>query len=222
MRVQNLHKWNLAPQEAMALQIELASQLIDEPLDLANIKTIAGVDVSVKNEVSQAAVVVTTYPDMQPVEIVRAQRPTTYPYIPGLLTFREGEVLVDAFEKLENIPDVFVFDGMGRIHPRKMGIAAHMGLWLDKPTVGCGKTHLLGSYEAPGETRGSYSELRYKKEILGVVLRTRDKVKPIYISPGNRATLDTAIQLIMGVTPKYRLPQPIRLAHGAAGEYEDQ
>jgi deoxyribonuclease V len=221
MKVQHLHKWNLAPQEAMALQLELASLLIDEPLDLQNIKTIAGVDVSVKNEVSQAAVVVTTYPDMQPVEMVQAQRPTSYPYIPGLLTFREGEVLVDAFEKLEHVPDVFVFDGMGRIHPRKMGIAAHMGLWLDKPTVGCGKTHLLGTYEPPAETRGSYSELRYKKEILGVVLRTRDKVKPVYISAGNRATLDTAIQLILAVTTKYRLPQPIRLAHGAAGLYEE-
>lgn len=222
MKVKHLHEWDLDPQSAMELQKTLASQLIDEPLDLANIKTIAGVDVSVKNEVSQAAVVVATYPDMQVLEIVRAQRPTTFPYIPGLLTFREGQVLVEAFEKLQIEPDVFVFDGMGRIHPRKMGIAAHLGLWLDKPTVGCGKTHLLGTYEEPAETRGSYNPLNYKKETLGVVLRTRDKVKPVYISPGNRATLDTAIQLIMAVTPKYRLPQPVRLAHGAAGQYEEQ
>jgi deoxyribonuclease V len=220
MKVQHLHEWNVSPDEAKAIQLELAKNLIDEPIDIANIKTIAGVDVSVKNDISQAAVVVTTYPDMQAIELVRAQRPTSFPYIPGLLTFREGEVLVDAFEKLNIIPDVFVFDGMGRIHPRKLGIAAHMGLWLDKPTIGCGKTHLLGNYDAPAETRGSYSELRYKKELLGVVLRTRDKVKPVYISHGNRATLETAIQVIMAVTTKYRLPQPIRLAHNAAGQYE--
>jgi deoxyribonuclease V len=158
---------------------------------------------------------------MEVLEIVRAQRPTTFPYIPGLLTFREGQVLVEAFEKLQLEPDVFVFDGMGRIHPRKMGIAAHMGLWLDRPTIGCGKTHLLGKYDEPGETRGSYSQLSYKKEILGVVLRTRDKVKPVYISPGNHANLETAIPLILSVTSKYRLPDPIRLAHGAAGQYEN-
>src|SRR5687768_4395102 len=113
MKVQHLHEWNLDPQSAINLQTALASKLVDEPLDLANIKLIAGVDVSVKNEISQAAVVVASYPDMKVLEIVRAQRPTTFPYIPGLLTFREGQVLVDAFEKLQLEPDVFVFDGMG-------------------------------------------------------------------------------------------------------------
>jgi deoxyribonuclease V len=221
MKVQHLHEWNLDPQSAIELQKNLASKLVDEPIDISKVKLIAGVDVSVKNEISQAAVVVTSYPDMKVLEIVRAKRPTTYPYIPGLLTFREGQVLVEAFEKLQMEPDVFVFDGMGRIHPRKMGIAAHMGLWLDRPTIGCGKTHLLGRYDEPGQERGSYSQLTYKKEILGVVLRTRDKVKPVYISPGNHANLETAIQLILSVTSKYRLPDPIRLAHGAAGQYEN-
>lgn len=179
----------------------------------------AGVDVSVKNNVSQAAVVVATYPELDPVETVRTQQPTQYPYIPGLLTFREGPVLEEAFAKLQHNPDAFVFDGMGRIHPRKMGIAAHMGLWLDKPTIGCGKTHFVGEYDEPGEQKGDYSALMYKGEQLGVVLRTRTKVKPVYISPGHRADLASAIQLTLAVTPKYRLPRLIRLAHHAAGQF---
>lgn len=221
MQIHHLHNWHLPPPEAIALQTELASQLrADEPLNLRQIQYVAGVDVSVKNDVSQAAVVVVRYPDLEPVETVRAQRPTSYPYVPGLLTFREGPVLEEAFEKLQLVPDVFIFDGMGQIHPRKMGIAAHLGLWLDKPTIGCGKTHLLGNYDAPGPEKGDYSPLTYKGEQLGVVLRTRTNVKPVYISVGHRATLQTAIDLVMDCTPKYRLPRPIRLAHRAAGQYD--
>jgi deoxyribonuclease V len=222
MKVQHLHAWNLTPSEAVAIQKELATRLIDDtPIDLTTVRHIAGVDVSVKNDVSQAAVVVLTYPEMELVETIRTQQPTVFPYIPGLLTFREGAVLVDAFEKLVIEPDVFVFDGMGQIHPRRMGIAAHLGLWLDKPTIGCGKTHFIGDYAEPGLQRGDYSVLTYKGEALGVVLRTRPKVKPVYISVGHRADIDSAIQLIMSVTPKYRLPQPIRLAHNTAGNYEE-
>jgi deoxyribonuclease V len=220
MKIKHLHDWDLEPKEAIALQKQLAVQLIDNtPLDIAAIQTIAGVDVSVKNGISQAAVVVCNYPNLEPIEIVRAQQPTNYPYIPGLLTFREGSVLVSAFQKLEHEPDVFVFDGMGQIHPRKIGIAAHMGLWLDKPTIGCGKTHFIGEYAEPDSEKGAYSNLIYYGEQLGVVLRTRANVKPVYISVGHRTDLQSAIQLILSVSPKYRLPQPIRLAHNAAGEF---
>lgn len=219
MNLQNLHNWDISPGEAIALQERLATQLIDdEPLDLRQIHRVAGVDVSVKNKVSQAAVVVLSYPDLQPLETVRAQRPTHYPYIPGLLTMREGPVLLDAFEKLQHAPDVFIFDGMGRIHPRKMGLAAHMGLWLDAPTIGCGKKHLVGDYAPPAEEKGAYSPLWYRREQLGVVLRTRSRVKPVYISVGHRAELTSAIELVLACSPKYRLPVPIRLAHQAAGE----
>ena len=221
MKINHLHDWTLEPKAAIALQKELAPEVItNTALELSSLKLIAGVDVSVKNNISQAAVVVMTYPELEPVEIVRAQQPTAYPYIPGLLTFREGAVLVDAFKKLTIEPDVFVFDGMGQIHPRKMGIASHLGLWLDKPTIGCGKTHFIGDYDEPGNNKGDYSVLIYKGDPLGVVLRTRTKVKPVYISVGHRADIDSAVKLIMSVTPKYRLPTPIRLAHGAAGEYE--
>ena len=160
-----------------------------------------------------------TYPELEPIEIVRAQQPTAYPYIPGLLTFREGPVLEEAFVKLEHEPDVFVFDGMGQIHPRKIGIASHMGLWLDKPTIGCGKTHFIGNYEQPGNKKGDYNDIIYKGGRIGVVLRTRKNVKPVYISVGHRADLATSIELTLAVTPKYRLPRPIRLAHNAAGEF---
>lgn len=220
MKINHLHNWDLSPKDAITLQNDLASQLIsDTPIDLKNVKMIAGVDVSVKNNVSQAAVVIMTYPELEIIETVRAKLPTTYPYIPGLLTFREGPVLEEAFIKLENDPDVFIFDGMGQIHPRKIGIAAHMGLWLDKPTIGCGKTHFIGDYDEPAIEQGSYSKLTYKGDQLGVVLRTRAKVKPVYISVGHRADIDSAVQMILACTPKYRLPRPIRQAHIAAGEY---
>jgi len=221
MQIQHLHEWDLSPQEAIALQKNLADQLLDDtPLDLAAIRSVAGVDVSVKNDVSQAAVVVASYPELEPIEVVRAQLPISYPYIPGLLTFREGPVLEAAFLKLKHVPDVFIFDGMGQIHPRRMGIAAHMGLWLQRPTIGCGKTHFLGEYKPPATEKGSISELLYKGRQLGVVLRTRTNVKPVYISVGHLANLETAVQFIMSVTPKYRLPEPIRMAHNAAGEFE--
>ncbi len=219
MHINPLHDWNLAPQAAIALQKDLASQLIDTPLDLAAIRQVAGVDVSVKNNVSQAAVVVLTYPDLQLVETVRATLPTTYPYIPGLLTFREGEVLVEAFKQLQHEPDVFIFDGMGRIHPRRMGIAAHLGLWLDKPTIGCGKTHFIGTYAEPNAAAGSYSPLMDGDEQIGVVLRTRTGIKPIYISAGHRMDLSSAVALALACTTQYRLPQPIRQAHNAAGQF---
>lgn len=220
MKLNHLHDWDLSPKDAIALQNKLASQIINNtPIDLANVKTIAGVDVSVKNNVSQSAVVVMTYPKLEIIETVRAKLPTSFPYIPGLLTFREGHVLEEAFLQLKNVPDVFIFDGMGQIHPRKIGIASHMGLWLDKPTIGCGKTHFIGDYGEPAIEKGSYSKLTYKGKQLGVVLRTRNKVKPVYISVGHRADIDSAVELILACTPKYRLPRPIRQAHIAAGEY---
>jgi len=219
-----LHSWNLSPDEAKALQTQLAGLLRDKPLDLAAVRTVAGVDVSVKEVhgqvISQAAIVVATFPDLEIIETVRAQRPTDYPYIPGLLTFREGPVLLQAWAQLKTDPDVLIFDGMGRIHPRLMGIAAHMGLWLQRPTIGCGKTHFLGEYDTPGLEQGASSVLTVFGQPRGVVLRTRKKVKPVYISPGHLMDMAGAVALTMACTTKYRLPQPIRYAHIAAGQYE--
>ncbi len=218
--MQHLHDWNVKPDEAIALQKRLAGQVIsNQPIALDKVKLIAGVDVSVKENVSQAAVVILTYPDLQLIETVHAKRPTPFPYIPGLLSFREGPVLEEAFGKLQHEPDVFVFDGMGIIHPRRIGIASHMGLWLQKPTIGCGKTYFIGQYTEPALEKGSWSELRDKGELIGAVLRTRTGVKPVFISAGHLADLPTALELVMRCTLKYRLPEPIRYAHNAAGQF---
>ena len=158
MRVRHRHSWALTPKEAVALQKELRAEVVtDRPLDLAKVRLVAGVDVSVKDGVSQAAVVVVAFPELRPVETVRASRPTPFPYVPGLLSFREGPVLEEAFERLAAEPDVFVFDGSGYAHPRRIGIACHMGLWLDRPTIGCAKTRLTGRHEAVPPGKGGWA-----------------------------------------------------------------
>ncbi len=220
MRIHQRHTWNLTPAQAIALQKQLAAEIVsNHPIDLDSLRLVAGVDVSVKQDISQAAVVVMTFPDLQPVETVLASQPTPFPYIPGLLSFREGPVLVDAFAKLEQTPDAFIFDGMGIAHPRRLGIAAQMGLWLEKPTVGCGKSLLVGKYREPGNERGASSDLIDRGEMIGKVLRTRAGVKPVYISPGHLADLDSAVTLVMRCTTRYRLPEPIRFAHNSAGRF---
>ena len=217
MDINILHEWNMPPREAVMLQKSLATRVVyNRPIDLSTVQTVAGVDVSVKDDLSRAAVVVMTFPDLEVIETRRAEMPTPFPYIPGLLSFREGPVLVQVFRQLETVPDVFLFDGMGRIHPRRLGIASHMGLWLNAPAVGCGKSHLIGEYAQPGHQKGEYTLLTHNRELLGVVLRTRTNVRPVYISPGHLIDLESAIELTLRCTPSYRLPEPIRQAHKAA------
>jgi deoxyribonuclease V len=225
MNVPHKHDWNITPEQAITLQRQLVSEVIyNQPIDLNTVRLVAGVDVSVKpdasgKDMSQAAIAVLSFPDLKPVETALAQVPTPFPYIPGLLSFREGPVLEAAFKSLQHEPDVFIFDGMGRAHPRRIGIATHMGLWLQKPTIGCGKTLLTGHSREPLDERGVYSDLVDRGEVIGVVLRTRPGVKPVYISVGHLADLATAIELVMRCTTKYRLPEPIRAAHNAAGQF---
>jgi deoxyribonuclease V len=220
MHLHHRHPWNVTPSQAIALQNELSAEVVsDRPIDLDAVGLVAGVDVSVKNEQSQAAVVVVTYPGFLPVETVLARRPTPFPYIPGLLSFREGPVLEEAFEKLKAEPDVFLFDGMGIAHPRRIGIASHMGLWLQRPTIGCGKTLLCGRYGALPEEKGAAAPLIDRKETIGVALRTRAAKNPMFISPGHLADIPTAAEFVLLCSPKYRLPEPIRLAHNAAGQF---
>jgi len=213
-----LHNWQVTPKEAIAIQNELTPKLRDEPHDLAQIKTVAGIDVSVKDGISTGAVVILDFHTLEVLEAVHHARPTDFPYVPGLLTFREGAVLLDTFAKLTIEPDVLIFDGMGRIHPRRMGIASHLGIWLNKPSLGVGKTHFIGTYNEPAKEKGASSPLMYKGDQLGVVLRTRTNVKPVYISAGHRMTLENAVDIVMKVTPKYRQPEPIRQAHNYAGQ----
>ncbi len=213
----DLHDWDISPKAAVSLQRELAPRLCDsEPLDLRLINTVAGVDVSVKGGLSQAAVVVMRFPSLDIIETVHAQTETRFPYIPGLLAFREGPVALQALRQLQCQPDVYLFDGMGRIHPRRLGIAAHLGLWLGRPTIGCGKSYLIGEYVQPEDVKGAISPLVHRGETLGVVLRTRVGVKPVYVSVGHLADIDSAVELTLRCTPRYRLPEPIRAAHRAA------
>ena len=218
MHYDRLHNWDLKPKAAIALQKQLADQLVSNvPIELDTIHTVAGVDVCVKQGRTCACIVVLTFPDLDIKETVTTELATTYPYIPGLLTFREGPALELAFGQMKSEPDVLIFDGMGQLHPRRMGIAAHLGLWLGRPTIGCGKRHLIGEYDQPGMEKGSACNVRVDGDVRGVILRTRANVKPVYVSVGHLADLESAVQLILACTPKYRLPRPIRQAHlGAA------
>jgi len=211
------HRWDLTPTEAIALQKELAPQIdTSTPLPLDDLRLVGGIDVSVKENVSRAAIVVLTYPALEVIERVNASIPTPFPYIPGLLSFREGAVIIDALRQLKHAPDVFIVDGQGIAHPRHIGIASHIGLWIDVPTVGCGKTRLTGTHEPVPPEKGAWSPLMHRGEVIGAALRTRDNVAPVYISVGHRATLDTARELVMRCLTRYRLPEPIRAAHNAA------
>lgn len=214
------HRWDLDPKEAVALQRELAEQVdVQTPLNLDDIRLVAGVDVSVKENVSRAAIVLLTYPGFERIEAVTARIPTPFPYISGLLSFREGEVVLAAAEKLSQKPDVYIFDGAGYAHPRRIGIASHIGLWWDAPTIGCAKKRLVGTHGELRAEKGSYELLWDKNEAIGTIIRTRTNVKPVYISPGHRATIDTARELILRCTTRYRLPEPIRAAHNTAGDF---
>ncbi|AMB45584.1 deoxyribonuclease V [Methylobacterium sp. AMS5] len=220
MELHPRHAWDLTPAEAVALQRRLRSEIVaDRAIDLGAVRLVAGVDVSVKNERSRAAVVVVTFPGFLLVETAFAERPTPFPYIPGLLSFREGPVLEEAFGRLRAEPDVFLFDGMGIAHPRRIGIASHMGLWLERPTIGVGKTRLVGTNAALPEEKGAHVPLIDRGETIGAVVRTRNATLPLFISPGHRADIPSAVELVLACSPKYRLPEPIRLAHKAAGDF---
>jgi len=199
----------------MALQHELRAELIRSPLCPRNPKLIAGADVSYGRGSNRlfAAVVVLRLPDLELVEEQCVSRPAGYPYVPGLLTFREAPPLLAAFARLKSRPDAAVFDGQGRAHPREMGLAAHIGLWLDLPTIGCAKSRLVGEAEEPGPEPGDFSDLRFKGRVVGAVLRTRRNVKPLYVSPGHKANLPDSIRLVLKCGAGYRLPEPTRRAH---------
>lgn len=199
--------------EARAVQEELRARLriVD---DFGLLQIIAGVDVGydpAKN-LAHASVVTMSPEDLQPIEQVQAYTPVVFPYIPGLLAFREIPVILAALANLKTVPDLLMVDGMGIAHPRRMGIAAHLGVLLDMPSIGVGKSRLTGRFEMPGTTKGSQSPLMAGKEQIGVVLRSRDNVSPLFISPGHRVGMQTAVNLTLKCLTKYRLPEPTRVA----------
>jgi deoxyribonuclease V len=219
MRIERRHEWDLDIDEAMRLQERLRREVeVSTPLALDAIRLIAGSDVVIKDEGAHAVVVVATFPELTPVETVRGHAPARLPNIPAMTSFREGPALMAAFEKLEHEPDVFLFDGAGIAHPQRFGTACHLGLFLDKPTVGCGKTRLCGRFDLLPEDKGAMAPLVDGGETIGMAVRTRTRMNPMFISPGHRADLDSAVALVMRTTEKYRLPEPIRLAHKAGAE----
>ncbi|SJN12935.1 Endonuclease V [Halomonas citrativorans] len=213
-----LHEWNLAPKEAIALQKELATRLESDDR-IAPVTHIAGMDIGFEDngDTTRAAVVVLkwdpqTAPDLTLVEQVVHREPTRMPYIPGLLSFREIPAALGAFERLNILPELIMVDGQGIAHPRRLGIAAHLGLWLDLPTIGVAKSRLYGKHDEVGETRGDWVPLRAGSETIGAVLRSRDKVKPVFVSPGHRISLETSLDWVMRCLGRTKLPEPTRLA----------
>jgi deoxyribonuclease V len=211
------HRWDVSPREATVIQSRLRSRLKLRS-DLSHVSRIAGVDVSYSTAgcVAYAAVVVMTWPKLDIVEVAQASRPISFPYVPGLLTFREGPAVLEAWGRRTCDPDLVYFDGQGIAHPRRMGIAAHLGLLLDVPSIGCAKTSLIRVDVSVGGQKGERASLIHGGVRLGVVLRTRSGVRPLYVSPGHRMDCDTATAWTLAACVRYRVPEPLRAAHHAA------
>ncbi|MCI0554406.1 MAG: deoxyribonuclease V [Anaerolineae bacterium] len=213
----NLHPWDLWPEEAARIQADLRKRLILN-WDKRSVSIIGGVDVSIQPESARAAIVVLRYPDLILFEAVIADASLVFPYIPGLLAFREGPAVLAVWEKLQNKPDMLMFDGQGIAHPRGIGIASQMGLWLERPTIGVAKSRLYGRHEEVGPKRGDRADLRDNSgNIIGTVLRTRENTNPLYISPGHLIDVQHATEFVLACCTGYRLPEPTRWAHKVAG-----
>ena len=218
MRLALEHPWHLSPRDAAALQRELAGRVETGDRLPGTIHSVAGVDVGFEEDgrITRAAVAVLGFPGLEPRQSAIARLPTEFPYVPGLLSFRELPAVLAALRQLAELPEVILCDGQGRAHPRRFGIACHLGVLLDRPTVGVAKSRLIGRYDEPGPQRGDWAPLRDGEEVIGAVLRTRPGVQPLYVSGGHRVSLATAIALTLACTGRYRLPETTRAAHKLA------
>jgi deoxyribonuclease V len=215
MDFSELHGWDLTPREAIELQRKLAGRVVLEDCLPRAPELVAGVDVSYRRHGALffAAVVVLHLPDLEPVAEVSAAGRVSFPYIPGLLSFRELPVLLEAFRHLPFSPDLVMVDGQGIAHPRRLGLASHLGLWLDLPTIGCAKSRLCGDHLPAGDRRGQQTPLWDRGERIGAVVTTRDRVKPLFVSPGHKIDAERAVALVLACGGRYRLPEPTRQAH---------
>ncbi|MGH2497785.1 MAG: deoxyribonuclease V [Ktedonobacteraceae bacterium] len=215
MTQEPLHEWNLTPTQAIALQKELAQRIIREDR-FGEVHTIAGVDMAIneQNGMARAAVVLLSFSELEILEKHVYEEPIRMPYIPGLLSFREIPCISGAFAQLKQQPDLVMVDGQGIAHPRHLGIAAHLGLWLDLPTIGCAKSILRGNYDEAqlSEEAGAWLPLKYRGETIGAAVRTRTRVKPMIISLGHRISLESSIHYVLQCARGYRLPEPTRQA----------
>lgn len=212
--VLNLHEWSLSPLEARQLQEKLRKRVVLRS-PRKKPKFVAGLDCSLdkRRGLIFAAAVVFSFPELEWVETAAAQLPLTFPYVPGLLSFREIPVCLEAVRQVQTPVDLWLIDGQGIAHPRRLGLASHLGLFLDTPTIGCAKSRLIGTFDIPGLHKGDVSWLYDKDEKIGTVLRTRDHVKPLFISPGHQCSFKNAVDYTLACTTKYRLPEPTRIAH---------
>lgn len=217
MQIPPRHDWSLSPSEAIALQESLRTEIVTTDC-LGTVRWVAGIDVGFEDggETTRAAIAVLSFPGLQLHEQAIARRPTEFPYVPGLLSFREIPAVIQALERVQTVPDLLLCDGQGTAHPRRFGIACHLGLLTQLPAIGVGKSRLVGAYQEPSQQRGDWQPLLHQGDRIGAVLRTRPNTKPLFISPGHRISLETAIAYVMHCTPKYRLPETTRFAHKLA------
>ena len=221
MSLLNLHSWNVNASQAVTIQTDLRARLVLS-WDGREVETIGGVDVGLENKRARASIVVLRYPGLTPVEEVTAEVAVTFLYIPGLLAFREGPAVLAAWNQLKRKPDILMFDAQGIAHPRGIGLASHMGLWLERPSIGIAKSRLYGCHTDPGPKRGDRAELwdeHDPESIIGMVLRTRTDVNPVYVSIGHLIDLPHSVEFALKCCTRFRLPEPTRWAHKvAAGE----
>lgn len=217
MKSKITHEWDVTPQEAIAIQENLRRQIVSEDR-FTEVQHIAGVDVGFEGngKITRAAVVLLDYPELDLREQSIARRPTTFPYVPGLLSFREVPAILDALEEIRGTIDLLVCDGHGFAHPRRFGLACHLGLLANIPTIGVAKSRLVGKYDPVGLNRGDQQALIDGDELIGMVLRTRSNVKPVFVSTGHMVSLKSALSWVLSCGGKYRLPEPIRQAHRLA------
>jgi deoxyribonuclease V len=217
MPVQHVHPWKVTTAEARAIQLRLAG-LVSRNNELPGVRLVAGVDISAPRFQGRVrgTVVVLTYAELEVVEIGAVEQTVDFPYIPGLLSFRESPVILAAYEKLRSRPDLIMVDGQGIAHPRRFGLASHLGVLLDVPTIGCAKSLLCGTHDALGAEAGSAAEIEHEGEVVGMALRTRTNVRPVFVSVGHKVDLAAAVSWVGSCCRGYRLPEPTRLAHLAA------
>lgn len=216
MQVRALHNWDLSPTEARAQQERLRTRVI-RCSELKDLRTVAGVDISVAQSCAHAAIVTLRFPELDPIEAVEAELPLSFPYVPGLLAFREAPAILAAAGLIRRPPDLFIIDGHGLAHPRRMGLACHVGLFLDRPTIGCAKSLLCGQVRFLGPSEGDCAEIVDDRETIGAAVRTRRETEPVYVSIGHKIDLATAISCVLRCCLNHRLPEPTRWAHRIAG-----
>jgi len=223
VQIHHGHRWDVTPAQAIALQKALSNEVVTRD-NFPPVTAVAGVDVGFEEQgkVTRAAVAVLSFPELSLQEYAIARRPTVFPYIPGLLSFREIPAVLDALQQLRRLPDLLLCDGQGLAHPRRFGIACHLGVLTDLPAIGVAKSRLVGTHGPLADGKGSRQALYDKGEIIGSVLRTRRGVRPLYISVGHRISLETAVDYVLRCTTRYRLPETTRAAHKLASDKAEQ